>query len=85
MVPAALIPVRTILKRITAEDGETQEASTSMESALQEVWASVLNLSCKSVSVDKAFTSLGGDSITAIQVVTKCRQRNIAVAITDIL
>ncbi|XP_044718948.1 condensation domain-containing protein [Hirsutella rhossiliensis] len=79
MVPAALIPVRTILKRITAEDGETQEASTSMESALQEVWASVLNLSCKSVSVDKAFTSLGGDSITAIQVVTKCRQRNIAV------
>ncbi|KJZ73252.1 hypothetical protein HIM_07449 [Hirsutella minnesotensis 3608] len=66
-------------------DGEAELSSNTVERTLQEVWALVLNLPYMSVSVDRAFTSLGGDSITAMQVVSVCRQRNIRVAMTDIL
>ncbi|GIZ47066.1 hypothetical protein CKM354_001016700 [Cercospora kikuchii] len=62
----------------------TQPQSTT-QSILQEIWMSVLNLSQTDVTVDKAFTRLGGDSISAMQVVAQGKLRNLLFTVTDIL
>ncbi|PHH74097.1 hypothetical protein CDD80_3318 [Ophiocordyceps camponoti-rufipedis] len=69
------------------EDGEGTRASTNMERMLQEVWMTVLNLPTRQLfSIDKAFTRLGGDSISAMQVVSKCRALKIIVpSVSDVL
>jgi hypothetical protein len=59
--------------------------SSQLEAELQEVWADVLNLPLQSVSIDIAFTRLGGDSITAMQVVSRCRAKNLSISVGDIL
>lgn len=69
----------------TSEDKETVAASTEMERILQEVWVSVLKLPTEVISVDRAFTKLGGDSITAMQVVSKCRAQQVSVSMSDVL
>lgn len=63
----------------------TPEPSNEIEKLLQNVWKEVLNLPLEAVSMDKPFTRLGGDSITAMQVSSKCRAQNISVAVSDIL
>ncbi|TKX18734.1 AMP-binding enzyme-4 [Elsinoe australis] len=55
------------------------------EQALRSIWAEVLNLSGDSISVEVSFARLGGDSITAMQVVSRCRAQNISVTVPDIL
>lgn len=55
------------------------------ESALQRIWAELLNLPLSSVSTNAAFTRLGGDSITAMQAVSRCRAANIVVTVPQIL
>jgi aryl carrier-like protein len=59
--------------------------SGSTEEKLLSIWAEVLNLDKKSLSTNTPFTQLGGDSITAMQVVSRCRARNISVTVRDIL
>ena len=59
--------------------------STQFEQSILEVWSEVLNMSSKTISVDDIFTRLGGDSISAMQVVSRCRARNISVTVTDVL
>lgn len=61
------------------------ETYHSIEKVLQKVWKEVLNLPLEAVSIDKPFTRLGGDSITAMQVSSKCRAQKISVAAVDIL
>jgi aryl carrier-like protein len=61
------------------------EALNDVEQVLQRIWMSVLNLSAEEASVNKTFTRIGGDSISAMQVVAQCRQHNIAVTVADIL
>ncbi|KAF2966542.1 hypothetical protein GQX73_g7025 [Xylaria multiplex] len=46
--------------------------STSIERALQRIWARVLNLEASSIGVDDNWMRLGGDSIQAMQVVAQC-------------
>ncbi|OAA35077.1 non-ribosomal peptide synthetase [Metarhizium rileyi] len=71
-------------RNLPDKDG-TEEILTDTEKVLQQIWMSVLNLSAEETSVNKAFTRIGGDSISAMQVVAQCRQRNIAVTVADIL
>ncbi|KAF7167699.1 hypothetical protein CNMCM6106_003127 [Aspergillus hiratsukae] len=59
--------------------------STREECVLLEVWMDVLNLPAEAISVDSAFIRLGGDSITAMQVVSRCRARNIGITSGDVL
>ncbi|KAJ3498686.1 hypothetical protein NLG97_g931 [Lecanicillium saksenae] len=56
-----------------------------METQLQQIWMSVLNLSTAEVPINKSFVRLGGDSISAMQVVSRARLRNIECTVTDIL
>jgi amino acid adenylation domain-containing protein len=55
------------------------------EVLMQKIWAEVLNISPESISVEAQFARLGGDSITAMQVVSRCRAHHILLTMTDIL
>lgn len=59
--------------------------STDLQRLLVEVWAEVLNVPCDKISIDIPFLSLGGDSIAAMQVVSRCRARDISITVGDVL
>lgn len=73
--------------KITAQrqQGQRIAPSTEMEFLLLEVWTNVLNLPAETISVDSAWIRLGGDSITAMQLVSRCRARNIRLTAGDVL
>ncbi|KAJ3498765.1 hypothetical protein NLG97_g867 [Lecanicillium saksenae] len=56
-----------------------------MEKTLQEIWANVLNLPQEELGTTTAFTRLGGDSITAMQIVSQCRKRGVLIKVRDML
>lgn len=55
------------------------------EAILRTVWARVLNLPVEQIGLNRAFLSLGGDSISAMQVMGYCRKQGISVGVQDIL
>ena len=59
--------------------------SNSVETILLEVWMEVLNLPAEAISTDTPFWRLGGDSISGMQVVSRCRARKIAILLRDLL
>lgn len=59
--------------------------SNKLQKSMQEIWADVLNVSQTSISIDAPFTKIGGDSITAMQVVSRCRAKNLSITVGDIL
>ncbi|WYZ36349.1 hypothetical protein EsH8_XIII_000001, partial [Colletotrichum jinshuiense] len=64
---------------------EDVAAKTAVEVSLQKVWSQVLNLPIEIVGTQNSFLSLGGDSITAMQVVTKSRAEGISVNMQNVL
>ncbi|KAF2468736.1 acetyl-CoA synthetase-like protein [Lindgomyces ingoldianus] len=70
----------------TGEVVEAMEISmTRLERELREVWSEVLNVPIAKVMLNRSFLSLGGDSITAMQVVSQCRGRHIILTVRDVL
>ena len=59
--------------------------STQEEMILCEVLTEVLNLEVGRVSVNMSFTRLGGDSISGMQVVSRCRIRNLNISVEGLL
>ncbi|KAM4065675.1 AMP-binding enzyme [Hirsutella rhossiliensis] len=55
------------------KEGSSQPLNET-ETILQKVWMSVLNLSADEASVDAGFSSLGGDSISAMQLANTIRK-----------
>lgn len=64
---------------------ENRQPSTAAERILQEAWSQVLNKPCANIGVNTSFISLGGDSITAMQVLAHCRQSGFRISLTDVL
>lgn len=62
-----------------------EEVLNSTEQIIKKVWMSVLNLSDAELGVTRSFTRLGGDSITAMQIVSQCKLHNIAFTVSDLL
>ncbi|EFE37496.1 nonribosomal peptide synthase, putative [Trichophyton verrucosum HKI 0517] len=58
--------------------------STDMEKCLHSVFAEVLNLAPEMLSIDDDFFRSGGDSITAMQVITQCRKQGVVLALSEI-
>jgi amino acid adenylation domain-containing protein/non-ribosomal peptide synthase protein (TIGR01720 family) len=58
---------------------------TEVEGLLQTIWSRVLNLRPEKVQLDRSFLSLGGDSISAMQVMSTCSKNNLAITVQDIL
>ncbi|PSN72225.1 acetyl-CoA synthetase-like protein [Corynespora cassiicola Philippines] len=63
----------------------TAEPSSKLELTLRSVWAHVLNLPEQQVALDRSFLSLGGDSISAMQVMGQCRKKGIGLGVQEIL
>ena len=68
-----------------ARQHERITPTNRVETTLLEVWMEVLNLPAEAISTDMPFARLGGDSITGMQVVSRCRARNIAIHLRDLL
>jgi len=66
-----------------ASEEETSVPSTSMEQNLQSVWKLVLN--AQRIPLSRSFMSLGGDSLTAMQVVSQSRKLGVSVTVKDVL
>jgi aryl carrier-like protein len=69
--------------------GQTQTPkrapSNEVEIILQQVWAQVLGFPPSSVGVEDSFFDLGGDSISAMQVASAARSKNVHISTKDIL
>lgn len=61
-------------------------ASTDVERKLQELWANVLNINVDAdpIGANDGFLQLGGDSITAMQLVGKARKVGLEISVSDI-
>ncbi|EKG18856.1 AMP-dependent synthetase/ligase [Macrophomina phaseolina MS6] len=70
---------------LSAAEEQRSAPATPMELRLQGVIGRVLNLATDQVLLNRSFLGLGGDSITAMQVVARCRSENIAIRIKDIM
>lgn len=69
----------------TQPSESTGEPMTPIESTLRAIWAHVLNLPENQVSMDRPFLSLGGDSISAMQVMGNCRKKGLGLGMQEIL
>ena len=70
---------------LDASSARSQTPSTDLEREMQRIWAHVLNIPISNVSVAVPIFNLGGDSISAIQVVGRCRSQGINVSTYDVL
>ncbi|KAK4618065.1 Nonribisomal peptide synthetase [Fulvia fulva] len=59
--------------------------STADERLLQETWASVLDIPVDKIGKETSFISLGGDSITGMQDVSRCGKRGVLLKMSDML
>ncbi|RYO85997.1 hypothetical protein DL766_007978 [Monosporascus sp. MC13-8B] len=67
------------------DDEESGVTKTEKEMILQQCCGDTLNLHSGEIGLNRSFLELGGDSITAMQLVAKCRSRGIGVTVKDIL
>lgn len=73
-------------QRITEEATDMPAApGSSVEYAIREIWGRVLNQPVDQIGASRSFLSLGGDSITAMQVVSQCRGEGIQATVRDVL
>ncbi|KAI8938152.1 hypothetical protein NX059_005818 [Plenodomus lindquistii] len=61
----------------------TTPQAGEVEQSLREIWTHVLNI--PEVTLDQPFLAVGGDSISAMQVVGQCRKRGMSLAVQDVL
>jgi amino acid adenylation domain-containing protein/non-ribosomal peptide synthase protein (TIGR01720 family) len=61
------------------------ENATETEKRLRAAWARVLDIPLAKISLNRSFFSLGGDSITAMQIVSACRADNLLISVQDVL
>jgi aryl carrier-like protein len=59
------------------------DPGNDVEQSLQSIWAHVLNL--PQVPLDQPFLSVGGDSISAMQVVGQCRKEGMSLGVQEVL
>lgn len=70
--------------RFTPGEMQREPPSTPMELAVQEIWAQLLNIPPGKIGKQSNFLRLGGDSLSAIQLVTRCRKRGIDLTVQSI-
>lgn len=70
-----------------AEEEETNETVqlSDTELLLQEIWAEELGLPLPKLKHNRSFIALGGDSITAMKVVARCRREQLKVSVLDVV
>lgn len=69
----------------SGSSGEFQAVSTEEERVMRQVWAEVLDDPEESIGANSVFLSLGGDSISAINIVAACRRLFYSISVSHIL
>ncbi|PWY87430.1 nonribosomal peptide synthase [Aspergillus heteromorphus CBS 117.55] len=59
--------------------------STPTEHTLRRIWASILNRPEEQIDMERTFQSLGGDSISAMQVIAQCRDAKLSLSVRDLI
>ncbi|KAK2841631.1 NRPS [Arthroderma sp. PD_2] len=65
-------------------NGERRAPATDLESQLQQLFSAVLNIEPSRIGIDDSFFSLGGDSISAMQLSAKSRSCGHAISVAQI-
>ncbi|WAO97347.1 Hypothetical protein NCS54_01507000 [Fusarium falciforme] len=74
------------LNPVTATgSSEDLEFSSKTESKLHKIWMHVLNLKVEQFGLGQSFLSVGGDSISAMQVMSECRKRGLGLTVSQII
>ena len=60
-------------------------AASEMEERLQKIWSKALDLPLEKTGLETNFLFLGGDSISALQVISKCRAEGINTTVQDVI
>ncbi|KAK4157425.1 non-ribosomal peptide synthetase [Chaetomidium leptoderma] len=70
-----------------AHDGRNASSQPNLpiDERLKSIWSQVLNIAPERIGRNVSFLHLGGDSITAMQVMARCRSQGITVAVSDII
>lgn len=64
---------------------QKRSPTSEAERLMQAMWASVLNRPLEEIGLDDNFYHLGGDSITAMQIVAHARTKGISVSVNEIM
>lgn len=64
---------------------EGQEKPSEIECIMRHILACTLKMPSQSIPLDRHFLGLGGDSLVAMRVVSKCKSAGLFVRIQDIL
>jgi amino acid adenylation domain-containing protein/non-ribosomal peptide synthase protein (TIGR01720 family) len=74
------------LNSTNSDTGDVDDqAATSVERQLRRIWSEVLSVPLSNITHSANFFSLGGDSITAMQVVSASRARGILLSVRKVL
>lgn len=73
-------------QRLRFAPGETQQEppSTAMELALRKMWVQILKVDAEQIGKQSNFLRLGGDSLSAIQLVTAAREHGVRLTVASI-
>ncbi|WP_407374929.1 amino acid adenylation domain-containing protein [Methanobrevibacter sp.] len=72
------------LPKVSSESKDYEPPKTSLEQSIANVFSEVLDID-KPVSRNDEFSSLGGDSIAVIKLITRLRESNIQISVKDVL
>lgn len=72
------------LARYSLQGSERRQPETALEIRLQKIWSGILHIPVESIGRDDSFLRMGGDSVTAIQLVAVARENNIVLTVQDI-
>ncbi|KAL4819990.1 hypothetical protein BDW67DRAFT_181698 [Aspergillus spinulosporus] len=76
---------QSIAAMATAEGTSSQQPTSETEKKVQAAFSATLNIPEESVGLNTSFLSVGGDSISAMQVMSRLRSQNLRVTVQDIL
>ncbi|KAF7591366.1 hypothetical protein BBP40_001644 [Aspergillus hancockii] len=65
--------------------GQIRRPSTAVEKIIHQIWAEVLKKDPASFGIEESFFSLGGDSISAMQVTSKCSHAGLQITVERIM
>lgn len=68
-----------------SDDFPEASLSTDVELKMQQLWAEELGIPVGDVKTNRSFIALGGDSLTAMKIVARCRQQQLIISVPDVL